>query len=419
MDVGLIDIDDVLAWKTDVPSIAPVGEVIDLYDNSFSLQLISMKVVGWSAVSGAIRGEIQGLFYRYKAMGGWEYVSDFLIGPETYGDVSNLAAKEAAEKRNHRMNIGLSVHHGNSGTVLYIEHPGAPDNGRAEADKKITYNPFALLWGRVQFFDGGTVLSHPYALATSLSTALNLLDLDFVRDINLDQEYVWGWVGHYVIGRSLTLPTDLVTSAKLKSFITKNIDLLALQPDSALDNDPKVIASGSAKVNFVPLADVPDNVWKSNVNFTMVDGDDGKKHHKPGPGSRGQDDNKNHFADLDLEYKNGKTFLELNYSDPDTYLTPPAWVQYFAAMKPKYDEWAKLMKKPADSPKAHWGALPFRVHQLFDTMVKAASTGNQDLFLCAGGALIIMLGTPASRSMPLTCRRAIPSTSSSDRAPMA
>ena len=154
MDVGLIDIDDVLAWKTDVPSIAPVGEVIDLYDNSFSLQLISMKVVGWSAVSGAIRAEIQGLFYRYKAMGGWEYVSDFLIGPETYGDVSNLAAKEAAEKRNHRMNIGLSVHHGDSGTVLYIEHPGAPDNGRAEADKKITYNPFALLWGRVQFFDG-------------------------------------------------------------------------------------------------------------------------------------------------------------------------------------------------------------------------------------------------------------------------
>ena len=61
-------------------------------------------------------------------------------------------------------------------------------------------------------------------------------------------------------------------------------------------------------------------------------------------------------------------------------------------MKPKYDEWAKLMKKPADSPKAHWGALPFRVHQLFDTMVKAASTGNQDLFLCAGGALIHYVG---------------------------
>jgi hypothetical protein len=24
-----------------------------------------------------------------------------------------------------------------------------------------------------------------------------------VRDINLDQEYVWGWVGHYAIGCAL------------------------------------------------------------------------------------------------------------------------------------------------------------------------------------------------------------------------
>lgn len=68
MDVGLVDLDDILAWKTEVPGIAPVGPVLDLYDNSLSLQLITMKVVGHSAVTGAIRGEIHGLFYRYKAM---------------------------------------------------------------------------------------------------------------------------------------------------------------------------------------------------------------------------------------------------------------------------------------------------------------------------------------------------------------
>src|SRR5262249_10878852 len=156
----------------------------------------------------------------------------------------------------------------------------------------------------------------------------------------------WGWVGHYVIGRALSLPTDLVTSDKLKKFIDKNIDLLSLQPDDALDNDPKVQTAGSSKINFVPLADVPDNVWKSNVNFTIVEGDDGKKHHKPGPGSRGQDDNKNHFADLDMEYEGGKTFLEMNDSDPDKYLNPDSWVQYFAAMKPQYDHWAELLKQP-------------------------------------------------------------------------
>ena len=36
-----------------------------------------------------------------------------------------------------------------------------------------------------------------------------------MRDINLDQEYIWGWVGHYAIGRALTLPADLLTSRKL------------------------------------------------------------------------------------------------------------------------------------------------------------------------------------------------------------
>src|SRR5262249_43980906 len=123
MDVGLIELDNVFAWKTDVPGIEPVGPVLDLYDNSFSLKLISMKVVGQAAVSGAMRGEIHALFYRYKSMGGWEYVSDFLIGPETYGDVPDLKEKEEEEKRNQNRNIALPVHHGDSGTVLYIEHP--------------------------------------------------------------------------------------------------------------------------------------------------------------------------------------------------------------------------------------------------------------------------------------------------------
>src|SRR6185503_2347859 len=105
-----------------------------------------------------------------------------------------------------------------------------------------------------------------------------------------------------------------------------------------LTNDPRVLNKGRAKAHFVPLADVPDNVWKSNVNFTM----DHKKR-KPGPGSRGHYDNKNHFADLDLEYRNGQTFLEMNQQDPDTYLNPAAWIAYFTAMEPQYAKWDKLL----------------------------------------------------------------------------
>lgn len=252
------------------------------------------------------------------------------------------------------------------------------------------------MWGKEEFFADNRAASHPYALATSLSTALDRLDLDLVRDINMDQNYVWGWVGHYIIGRALALPTDLLTSASLRAFVGKNIDLLALQPDDALSNNARVQTAPDAPAQFVPLADVPDNVWKSNVNFTMVDGDDGKKHHKPGPGNRGRDDNKNHFADLDMVYLNGQTFLQLNAAQPDTYLNPAAWIAYFDAMQPQFDAWDKLMN-PDGAPQpahrdAHWGALPFRVHQLFDIMVAAAKAGDETLFLCAGGVLIHYIG---------------------------
>src|SRR5581483_8518404 len=112
----------------------------------------------------------------------------------------------------------------------------------------------------------------------------------------------WGWVGHYVIGRALSLVPDLVTSAKLRNFIDKNLDLLSLQPNDALSNNAKVVKQDGDTPKFVPLADVPDNVWKSNVNHTPYKGDDGKTHYKAGPGNRYKDDNKNHFADLDMEY---------------------------------------------------------------------------------------------------------------------
>jgi hypothetical protein len=46
----------------------------------------------------------------------------------------------------------------------------------------------------------------------------------------------------------------------LQKFIGKNIDLLAIKPNATADNDPKVNVKGSNKVNFVALADVPDNV---------------------------------------------------------------------------------------------------------------------------------------------------------------
>jgi len=390
MDVGLVAVDDILQWKTEVPGIAPVGPILDLYDNSLSLKLITMKVVGQAAISGLIRGEIHGLFYRYKAMGGSEYMSDFLIGPETYGLGEDRQAElESIEKKHAALNVSLAVHHGDSGTLLFIEH-NEPAAEKSKPPKKIHY-PFALLWGKEEFFADDGLKSHPYALATALSTALDRLDLDLVQDINRDETFIWGWAGHYVIGRALGLPVDLLDSDKLKTFVSRHLSLLAIEPDDALGNDPKVLSGDSETPNFVPLADVPDNVWKSNVNFTLVDGSDGKKHHKPGPGSRGQNDNPNHFADLDIPEEDGvPSFLQRNLDDPDTHLNPEAWVAYFASKHDLYKQWAQKLGKPDNSK--HWGALPFRVHQLFDTMVKAANDGDEKLFLCAGGVMIHYVG---------------------------
>jgi hypothetical protein len=95
MDVGLIEVDNVYAWKTDIPGIAPVGPMLDLYG----------------------------------------------------GHVSPLKGQEEAEKRNPNKNISLPVHHGDSGMVLYIEPPLEEDPKSQEVTRKIFY-PFGLLWGK-------------------------------------------------------------------------------------------------------------------------------------------------------------------------------------------------------------------------------------------------------------------------------
>jgi hypothetical protein len=401
MDVGLIEITDISRWKTEVRGIRPVENVLDLYDNNFTLQLIGKKVVGQSAVTGMIRGEIHGLFYRYKAMGGYEYLSDFLIGPETRG-ANAREVKETREK-----NVGLKVHHGDSGTLLFIEHrvsgngsqngngAHAPDSGN------YTYYPFGILWGKHEFIEDRETSVHPFALATALSTVLDELELDFVRDVNLDNDFVWGYVGHYAIGNLLPASVQLLKSARLKKFIDKNLSLLTMDEESIVGNDPKVFSKGEDgsydvdNPNFVPLADVPDNVWKNNVNFYYLNNGNGnKKRRVPGPGSRGDFDNANHFADVDLPYKGFKTFLEFNLSDLESNLKPAVWLEYYQSLRPQYAAWAKAIQgdKPEPREYKHWGALPFRVWQLFETMEESVRNGDQERFLCSGGVLIHYLG---------------------------
>jgi hypothetical protein len=391
MDIGLVEVNNLLEWKTTIPNIDQMGDIVDLYDNALSLQLIGKKVVGQSAVSGPLHGEVHGLFYRYKALGGFEYISDFLIGPTSADNDGETADSLESEARN----IAFAPHHGDSGTLLLLEHQ-APCDGHDDSEGNKSYHPFAVLWGREEFFDGSAKHTYPFALATSLSTALDELNLDFVRDLNADLPTIWGWVGHYLIGRRFPLAEDLLNSAKLKDFIGNNLASLSINPSIDLRNDPNA-HDASGQPAFVALADVPDNVWKSNVNKIQVDGTDGKPHSQRGPGARGHEENENHYADLDLDYQGKGLFLDLNLRDRDTYLRPQTWVSYFAAMKPQFDAWDQLLVaengKPAYGTGGnHWGALPFRVHQLYDIMRAAAAQGDRALFLVAGGVLIHYIG---------------------------
>jgi hypothetical protein len=110
---------------------------------------------------------------------------------------------------------------------------------------------------------------------------------------------------------------------------------------------------------FVPLADVPDLVWRVTRKL----------------------DSSNHFADMDQpapkenEEFGGKTLLEL--CSDSTYVDPAIWVRFYEALgvKPK-----------------NQGALPFRVWQIFDAMAAAVRGGDIARYVCAAGIIAHYVG---------------------------
>ena len=99
-DIGLVDIEDANCWRTDVFQIEELGPLADLNVTNLTLAVIGQKVRGFGAGSGPIEGQVSALFYRYRSMGGIEYISDYLIGPTS----NNTAV----------------VRHGDSGAVLSL-----------------------------------------------------------------------------------------------------------------------------------------------------------------------------------------------------------------------------------------------------------------------------------------------------------
>jgi hypothetical protein len=331
LDAALIDVDDVNDWTTNIYGIGQIGRLADLGPDNLSLRLIGCPVKAFGAASRQMAGEIAALFYRFKSIGGFEYVADFLIGPRAGG-------------------TSLGTHPGDSGTIWLLDAPdGDPQ-------------PIAMQWGGQEFLGDGPAQASSYALATMLSTICNKLDVDLVRGFNIDQVNYWGAVGHY--GIAYEAIDHLPPGSPLQKLMTANLERITYQ----IADDTEKNAKGLSTRDFVPLADVPDMVWKVGA-------------HKRG-GMKAPE-HANHFADMDRRLKNplpqGATLLEICKGQAN--VTVDIWRKY-------YDQ----VKKDFPDEEESRGLLPFRCWQIFDAMVYFLKNRQMPKLLCAAGILSHYVG---------------------------
>jgi hypothetical protein len=344
LEVGLIELENVNDWTSQVYGLGPIGPLLDLNDHNLSLRLIGQEVVAHGAHSGELSGRIQALFYRYKSVGGYEYVSDFLIAP---------AAGRA------------STQPGDSGTVWHL----AP---KLESDRPL---PLAVEWGGQSFaFPTGTERLN-FALATTLSNVCHLLNVELVQEHNTGVMPYWGQTGHYSIA---SFAASFTGGGKLGTLIDANLDRISFARG---DLDAKRIKAAlkDARDNgdFVPLADVPDLVWKNFPN--SVTG--GRDNRPAGHGRSTGPEHPTHYADIDEPRpSDGKTLRQMSLADPTTNLTVKFWQAF-------YDECGH----PSSSPTRR-GLLPFRVWQFHDAMVVAVQQENVADYVCAAGLLAHYVG---------------------------
>lgn len=335
VDVGLIEIDDARRWSPSVYGIGKLGPLADLSIYNFSLILIGRPVRASGAASGVLFGAIVALFYRYRAVGGFEYVADFMIGS--------------------RDNTPLMTHPGDSGTVWVVE------SDDIEHDRA----PIAVQWGGAVFSANAGATRMPFALASNLSTVCRELGVELVRSSEMASFEYWGAVGHYTIG---SFACDLCKDPALKSLMQANRQRISFERKDITKkvNDVTVTAvvNGVPTTRFVPLADVPDKVWKK------VRDPEQSPYGRKGP------ENPNHYADIDLAIKGQKSLDALT---PDAHsLTTQTWIAYYDAIG-----FNQVRER---------GLLPFRVWQIYKKMVEFVAAKEVPRFVAAAGILAHYVG---------------------------
>ena len=341
LDIGLVELDDTAGWTSQIYGLGPLGELADISDHSISLRLIGSAVTAFGAASGPLAGRIKALFYRYKSVGGFDWVADFLIAPED--------------------GTGPQTHPGDSGTVWCLTP--ATDGGRIR--------PLAIEWGGQALLANDTTTKVNVALGTSLSTVCNLLDVDVKTDHNTGVGTFWGSEGHYTIA---AIACQTVADPALRTLMQANAPRIAFDTASLAPDAIKGALQQAKDNAFIPLADVPDIVWKQSPRAVPGGRDtqvNAATHRATGP------EHPNHYADIDQPGPNGRSLLQASLADPAN-VTPAFW-QHF------YDQAGQTQSRSR-------GLLPFRVWQFFDAMVDAVRARDAARFVCAAGILSHYVG---------------------------
>lgn len=354
MDAGLIQLDDVNQWTAQVYGVGELDDVADLNVDTISLDLIGCPVRAFGAASGELEGKVKALFYRYRSVGGFDYVADLLIGPRQDGDI-------------------LQTRPGDSGTLWVFDPPppnNVPPKKRSSKDWEEDqfraengqmprgnlarrYRPLALQWGGTALSGNIPEKAEKFALATFVSTISRVLDVDIIRDWDTGHPEYWGKHAHFKIGIAAC---DLLPSNNVGAFMRANrLNIGFADEDLKLGKGFTV-----AKTGFVPLADVPDYVWV------------GQRGSRPAEGVQ-------HFADMDQEGSKaypGKTLLQL-CKDPAN-ISADVWRDYYRGF-PK-----------EEAP--DFGTLPFRVWQMWEEMVEWLREKDWLRFLGTAGTLAHYVG---------------------------
>jgi hypothetical protein len=372
VDVGLIKLDDITGWTSNVYGLPALGPLEDAHERNLSLRLIDRQVVGYGAASGLLRGTIKALFYRYRSVGGFDYVADYLIAP---GD-------------------GPTTRHGDSGMIWNLDVTReTPDEPVPLALREL--RPLAVEWGGQSFADSDK--TRTFAVASNLSTVCRQLDVQLVTDVSRGVSGFWGRVGHYSIA---SFAAGLVENPQLHEFLTNepvltmlSFDLDVIKGGKSLEDILKEIGK---KDGFTPLADVPDEVWKklpppkhptdpppTNRRTGGRDKWMGEKLKVNGP------EHPNHYADIDAPFdSNGRNWRDICLTDGKN-ISVKAWQGFYAKMAAEAPD-PDVAAQYAEPLKQ--GLLPLRVWQIFSAMVDFVQSKDITGFVAAAGVCAHYVG---------------------------